>query len=506
VERALLSSADFARSPADLLTLASYLARFGSSRQALRLCRQVTRLDRSNREAYALAMSLAAKEKDEAALRWACAGVLAHEWPAAQQEVPTRAARLAKATIERQRKAGRGAEADAFAADIDAALVRDVELEFIWNGDADVDMVVEEPSGTVCSVSSPRSTSGGTLLADLDAGADQDNGTHRERYVAAEAFPGRYHVLVRRAYGKVAADTVTAELVLHRGTDREQRLRRQIPLGAEDTVFSIDVPEGRRREPLLEAQIARDVAVQQDISRSILAQQLAGINDQATAGSMSQGRGPAANGGEVPPVLPFSRGGATGYQPIISTLPEGTNLSATAVVSADRRYVRVSVTPLFSGVGQVTTFNFAGGGAQGTGGMGGGGMGGMGGGMGGGGMGGMGGGGMGGMGGGMGGMGGGGMGGGGMGGGMGGMGGGMGGFCWVAREVYGADDPRWLLFRDWLRSDAPRWLHDLYGREGERFAVWVSDKPAVKALLRSLMDAAIESRVRGATATVGTGP
>ncbi len=497
VERALLSSADFARSPADLLALAGYLARFGSGRQALRLCRQVTRLDSSNREAFALAMSVAAKEKDDAALRWACAGVLAHEWPAAQQEVPTRAARLAKAAIERQRKAGRGDEADAFAADIDAALVRDIELEFSWNGDADIDMVVEEPSGTVCSVSTPRSTSGGTLLADVDAGPDKDNGTHKERYVATEAFPGRYHVLVHRAFGKVAADTVTAELILHRGTDREQRLRRQIPLGAEDTVFSIDVPQGRRREPLLEAQIAQDVAVQQEIGRSILAQQLAGINDPATAGAMSQGRGPTAPGGESPPVLPFSRGGATGYQPIISTLPEGTNLSATAVVSADRRYVRVSLTPLFSGVGQVTTFNFAGGGAQGTGGMGGGGMGGggMGGGMGGGGMGGgMGGGGMGG-----GGMGGGGMGGGGMGGGLGGMGG-MGGFCWVAREVYGADDPRWMLFRDWLRTEAPRWLHDLYGREGEQFAVWVSDKPAVKAVLRSLMDAAIESRTETAAA------
>jgi len=88
------------------------------------------------------------------------------------------------------------------------------------------------------------------------------------------------------------------------------------------------------------------------------------------------------------------------------------------------------------------------------------------------------------------------MGGGGMGG-MGGMGGGGmgGGFCWVAREVYGADDPRWLLFREWLRSDAPRWLHDLYGREGERFAAWISDKPAAKAVVRSLMDAAIAPRL-----------
>jgi hypothetical protein len=154
---------------------------------------------------------------------------------------------------------------------------------------------------------------------------------------------------------------------------------------------------------------------QQQIGRAILAQQLAGMSDASAAASLSQSRGtPRATG---TPGMPFFRSGAVGYQPVISTLPEGTNMFAQAVVSADRRYVRITSTPLFSGVGQVTQFNFSGGGAQGTGGGGGGGMGGGGGGMGGGGMGG------GGMGGG--GMGGGGMGGGGMGGGMG--GGGMGG-------------------------------------------------------------------------------
>ena len=51
--------------------------------------------------------------------------------------------------------------------------------------------------------------------------------------------------------------------------------------------------------------------------------------------------------------------GAVGYQPVITTLPEGTNLVATAVISADRRYVRISAVPLFSSIGNITTFNFA---------------------------------------------------------------------------------------------------------------------------------------------------
>jgi hypothetical protein len=250
------------------------------------------------------------------------------------------------------------------------------------------------------------------LLGDTDAtgvASDPANALQRERYVAPQAFPGRYRMLVRRSFGKVAADTITAELTLNRGTDREQKLRRQVPLGADAVLLNIDLPVGRRTEPLLDAQIAQDVAQQEDVSRAILAQQLAGIADPNAAASLSQSRG--TTGQQVAPGLPFFRNGAVGYQPIISTLPEGTNLSATAVVSADRRYVRVTATPLFSGVGQVTQYNFAGGGARGTGGTGGGAGGMGGGGMGGGGAGGMGGGGMGG--GGAGGMGGGGMGGGG---------------------------------------------------------------------------------------------
>jgi hypothetical protein len=51
--------------------------------------------------------------------------------------------------------------------------------------------------------------------------------------------------------------------------------------------------------------------------------------------------------------------GAVGYQPVIIALPAGGNFGASAVVSADRRYVRVSATPFFSSIGDVHTFNTA---------------------------------------------------------------------------------------------------------------------------------------------------
>jgi hypothetical protein len=59
-----------------------------------------------------------------------------------------------------------------------------------------------------------------------------------------------------------------------------------------------------------------------------------------------------------------------GYRPQITTLPEGANFSTNAVISADRRYVRMSPSPTFSQVTEVNTFNFVSGdsGSQGGGG------------------------------------------------------------------------------------------------------------------------------------------
>lgn len=60
--------------------------------------------------------------------------------------------------------------------------------------------------------------------------------------------------------------------------------------------------------------------------------------------------------------------------------------------------------------------------------------------------------------------------------------------CWVAREVYGETNPKWLIFREWLLNDAPVVLRWAYLKFGARFAKWISDKPAWKNIIRHFMD------------------
>lgn len=64
----------------------------------------------------------------------------------------------------------------------------------------------------------------------------------------------------------------------------------------------------------------------------------------------------------------------------------------------------------------------------------------------------------------------------------------MGAMCWVAREVYGPENPAWLEFREWMLGKAPAWLRKAYIKHGPKWAEWVKRNPWSKRVLRPLMD------------------
>ncbi len=66
--------------------------------------------------------------------------------------------------------------------------------------------------------------------------------------------------------------------------------------------------------------------------------------------------------------------------------------------------------------------------------------------------------------------------------------------CWVAREVYGVDDPRWKQFRVWVVYRSPNWFYRLYNRHGEKAAAFVRKVPCLKPLIRGLMNLVISRR------------
>ena len=72
------------------------------------------------------------------------------------------------------------------------------------------------------------------------------------------------------------------------------------------------------------------------------------------------------------------------------------------------------------------------------------------------------------------------------------LGGGMIASCWVAREVYGINNPRWVMFRQWMLNISPFWFRAIYLNFGERFAKFIKNKPRLKARIRKWMDSKIQ--------------
>jgi hypothetical protein len=367
IERVVMSATDFTTSPDELMYIASFLSRTGLDRRALQVCRQVVKIQPLRREAYALGLRSAERCDDLAGIEWATVGILGQAWPKNEAAIEKTATRLANATLARLKKAGRDTELAAYSAQLNAAIVRDCVVQVSWTGDADVDFEVEEPSGTICSLSQPRTSGGGVNSGDAYA---SDNGSSSpvlsEEYVCPQGFAGTYRVRIHRVWGKVAAGKVTVDVFRHLGSDQPEHERKQLDLTDKDAMVVFDLDRGRRSEPLEVAQLASAVERQQQVSRAVLAQQIESASDARVLSSSSDAlRRRRALGA-------LGVGGAVGYQPIIQTLPEGTQLGVQGVISADRRYVRISAGPTFSTIGDVQTFTFAGR-AEETGGGGGGG-------------------------------------------------------------------------------------------------------------------------------------
>ena len=68
-----------------------------------------------------------------------------------------------------------------------------------------------------------------------------------------------------------------------------------------------------------------------------------------------------------------------------------------------------------------------------------------------------------------------------------------GGGCWVAREVYGINNYKWLLFRNYLFNESPIWFKNIYIKHGEKFAKFISNKPLLKSIIKLWMNKKIKN-------------
>lgn len=349
VERAMLSRLDYTSIDLpNMMLSAAYLARFEQYVRALQLYRQASTLGPSRPEPYAMGLRLAQKNNDVDGIRWATTGILTHVWTKGHEQLHREARDAAINLEENLRRAGKKTEANQFAKSIAEANSRDLVLELKWQGNSDLDLVIEEPTGTRCSLQNPLSPAGGVLVHD---GMGPDQKDTYEKIVYPRGISGSYRVRIRHVWGGVVAKRAVLTITRHQGTGREKKRTKIISVSPRDTVVQVVLKEGRRSEILPVSQL------QQNLSSPVPVRPTVGLNQSSESRGLrrqflkERGRTTEVRRGGA------RRGGA-GFQPVTSVISEGTSLSASATVSGDRRYVRLRLAPSFSTITDVFTFSF----------------------------------------------------------------------------------------------------------------------------------------------------
>ncbi len=345
VNRVLLSLTDFnATDVPNLLGSAAYLVRLGAEKQALNLYQQVSRLQPTRPEPYLLGLRLAEKLDDVEAGIWAGTGILTYYWFEGYEQQHNRAVKLLSNWKLAAEQKGNTELAERIAENLERAQIRDLELRLTWSGDADLDLIVAEPLGTTCSFANPHTASGGALLHE---GAGPNQAECYEHFVCAFGAPGAYMVTVQYNYGRVVGNRARLEVIRYAGTDHEQRDSVNVVFDQQTKKFRVSLHQGRRTEQTPVFEPVRKSDEERQKQTAILLHQLRqGLRYQ-----------PPAPLNQISPVA----AGAVGYSPVVAPVTSGVRLDATAVVSPDRRYVRLGMRPSITNVTDVFTFSFAGG-------------------------------------------------------------------------------------------------------------------------------------------------
>ncbi|MBY0457416.1 MAG: hypothetical protein K2V38_08775, partial [Gemmataceae bacterium] len=345
IERAAVSSIDL--DPADgkaYLKAAKAEAGFGNHAQAVAFCKRASKCIPDDPTPYANALAYAERATDikTDAVLWAADGLLKRDWNTNDGIDYHKQANERLPRLETKLKAA-GQKTDDLKKVLTEQTQRDLVIELLWQGNADLDLVIAEPPGSVCSATNKRTTGGGVLKADLLEQSAQKDRT--EVYTAASAFAGSYQVTVKRALGDPIRRP-TLKVTKYKGTPQEK-------------VDLIDVPAyGKPLEIKLEngsrtalAVVSEEVDTMADLRRDTT-----GSAPDHLASGFGGGFGAAgsvlgesvAGGSSLPLVAPAREKREAGISPTAA------DIRATYKMNPDQKSFSITVNPVFTGKGEVT--------------------------------------------------------------------------------------------------------------------------------------------------------
>ncbi|MBD3671918.1 MAG: hypothetical protein HUJ26_00195 [Planctomycetaceae bacterium] len=356
IERVLLSAVDSSVDFQSTMLSSAYLSRFDNKSPALRMYRQASRHNPVRPEPYILGLRLARELNDVDAIEWAVVGILNYAWNDNYRELHKQALAAYETALKILEEDNNQVRMKELKSAVQDALKRDLVIDVVWNGNSDLDLAVEDPQGAVCDWETTHTVTGGVHVHD-GFGPQQEN--CYERYVCVRAFPGQYLLRVNRVWGNVVAGRVTVKVIKYQGTDHEKSFTKSFTLTGDDDFIAITLEEGRRQK--INESLKNNQQSNIGLWRNPFArEQRLGVGPERLTVQQRQvlqqflggGQGGSVTGGGsiVGPA-------AIGFAPTITPIFEGTAMGVGAVISGDRRYVRIGVNATFQKI--VDVFNYS---------------------------------------------------------------------------------------------------------------------------------------------------
>ncbi|GAC1313958.1 MAG: hypothetical protein NVSMB14_14780 [Isosphaeraceae bacterium] len=185
--------------------------------------------------------------------------ILSLGWPTLDKAVRAAAQKLLNGMAEDLRDDGSKADAVALESRWRDLSARDVFIRLSWVGDADLDLAVTDPLGTVAKHDTPGTVAGGVIVQD---GRGKKNS--EEIYVCPRGFDGEYSVLVVPVYTDPdrPITRATLEIITHEGLKNERRDVYPIRLDKPIKPIVFRLKGGRRTKALpyvaVKAQVVAD--------------------------------------------------------------------------------------------------------------------------------------------------------------------------------------------------------------------------------------------------------
>ncbi len=179
-------------------------------------------------EPLLLSLDVARRTLDPKRMASSAEALLSLGWPRSDDLVRTEVHKQVDELVEDLRDEKREAEADELEGMLPGALGRDLLIRLTWEGNAGLDLLVDEPLGATASHNTPRTVFGGALIQE---GRGKDR---TDVYVCPRAFPGDYTIRVQSLYQDPTKPVTSArlEIITRDGLPESKADRRTIDLKA----------------------------------------------------------------------------------------------------------------------------------------------------------------------------------------------------------------------------------------------------------------------------------